>query len=156
MEALTRFAPNVSVNKVPAGASNATVRIRGIANPEVIITTDPKVTLYLDDVLIGKAAGSMLDLIDLQRIEVEAKQKVASAKAEADALALQRQQITPDLLALRKGSAIGLIVYSGSAHLVMPLTRDERIVSAMIEETAKLHPRKKPIYFHGAVPRSKR
>ncbi|WP_374319190.1 prohibitin family protein [Aquabacterium sp.] len=39
---------------------------------------------------------------DLQRIEVEAKQKVASAKAEADALALQRQQITPDLLQLRK------------------------------------------------------
>ena len=39
---------------------------------------------------------------DLQRIEVEAKQKVASAKAEADALALQRQQITSDLLQLRK------------------------------------------------------
>lgn len=39
---------------------------------------------------------------DLQRIEVEAKQKVASARAEADALALQRQQITTDLLALRK------------------------------------------------------
>ena len=39
---------------------------------------------------------------DLQRIEVEAKQKVASARAEAEALALQRQQITPDLLALRR------------------------------------------------------
>jgi len=39
-----------------------------------------------------------------------------------------------DLLALRKGSATGLIVYSGSAHLVMPLTRDERIVAAMVED----------------------
>lgn len=39
---------------------------------------------------------------DLQRIEVEARQKIASAKAEAEALALQRQQITPDLLALRR------------------------------------------------------
>jgi Ca-activated chloride channel family protein len=39
-----------------------------------------------------------------------------------------------DLLALRKGSATGLIVYSGSAHLVMPLTRDECIVSAMVED----------------------
>lgn len=39
---------------------------------------------------------------DLQRIEVEAKQKVASARAEADALALQRQQVTSELLALRR------------------------------------------------------
>lgn len=39
---------------------------------------------------------------DLQRIEVEARQKVASAKAEAESLALQRQQVTPELLQLRK------------------------------------------------------
>ncbi|NBD21221.1 prohibitin family protein [Aquabacterium fontiphilum] len=39
---------------------------------------------------------------DLLRIEVEAKQKVTSARAEAEALALQRQQITSDLLALRR------------------------------------------------------
>jgi Ca-activated chloride channel family protein len=39
-----------------------------------------------------------------------------------------------DLLEVRKGSSTGLIVYSGSAHLVMPLTRDDRIVSAMVED----------------------
>ena len=39
-----------------------------------------------------------------------------------------------DLLELRKGSSTGLIVYSGSAHLVMPLTRDDRIVSTMVED----------------------
>ncbi len=39
---------------------------------------------------------------DLQRIEVEARQKVASAKAEAESLALQRQQVTAELLQLRK------------------------------------------------------
>lgn len=39
---------------------------------------------------------------DLQRIQVEAQQKVTQAKAEAEGLAAQRQQITPDLLALRK------------------------------------------------------
>ncbi len=70
VEGLTRFTPNVTIHKIPAGASNATVRIRGTANTEVIITTDPAVTLYIDGVLIGKAAGSMLDLIDLERIEV--------------------------------------------------------------------------------------
>ena len=39
-----------------------------------------------------------------------------------------------DLLEQRQGSSTGLIVYSGSAHLVMPLTRDDRIVSAMVED----------------------
>ncbi len=39
-----------------------------------------------------------------------------------------------DLLERREGAATGLIVYSGSAHLVMPLTRDGRIISAMASE----------------------
>jgi hypothetical protein len=46
-----------------------------------------------------------------------------------------------DLLEARKGLSTGLIAYSGSAHLVMPLTRDERIVSAMVEDlTPELMP----------------
>lgn len=39
---------------------------------------------------------------DLARIRVEAEQKVASARAEAESLALQRQQVTTDLLRLRE------------------------------------------------------
>jgi len=39
---------------------------------------------------------------DLQRIEVEAKQKITQATAEAEALRLQKQQISPDLLRLRE------------------------------------------------------
>jgi Ca-activated chloride channel family protein len=38
-----------------------------------------------------------------------------------------------DLLEMRKGGATGLIAYSGSAHLVMPLTRDDRIIDIMAE-----------------------
>lgn len=38
---------------------------------------------------------------DLMRIRVEAEQKVASAKAEAESLRLQRQEVTQDVLALR-------------------------------------------------------
>jgi Ca-activated chloride channel family protein len=46
-----------------------------------------------------------------------------------------------DLLKSRKGSSTGLIVYSGSAHLVMPLTRDNRIINAMVEDlTPELMP----------------
>jgi Ca-activated chloride channel family protein len=46
-----------------------------------------------------------------------------------------------DLLLQRKGTSTGLVVYSGSAHLVMPLTRDDRIVSAIVEDlTPELMP----------------
>jgi regulator of protease activity HflC (stomatin/prohibitin superfamily) len=39
---------------------------------------------------------------DLQRIEVEAKQKIASAKAEAESLSLQRAQVSPEMIRLRE------------------------------------------------------
>ena len=39
---------------------------------------------------------------DLQRLQVEAQQKIVGARAEAESLALQRQQITAELLALRR------------------------------------------------------
>lgn len=38
-----------------------------------------------------------------------------------------------DLLEVREGAATGLIAYSGSAHLVMPLTRDRVIINTMAE-----------------------
>lgn len=40
--------------------------------------------------------------LDLQRIEIEAKQKIEQAKAEAESLKLQKDQITPELVELRK------------------------------------------------------
>ncbi len=39
---------------------------------------------------------------DLARIKIEAEQKITSAKAEAEALRLQRENISPDLIELRK------------------------------------------------------
>ena len=44
-----------------------------------------------------------------------------------------RQKIR-DLLSLRQGASTGLLVYSGSAHLVMPLTQDERVIENMLGE----------------------
>lgn len=39
---------------------------------------------------------------DLRRIETEAKQKVAQAKAEAEALKLKKQEVTPELIELKQ------------------------------------------------------
>ncbi len=43
---------------------------------------------------------------DLERIKIEAQQKVAQAQAEAEALRLQRQNVTPELIELRRIEAI--------------------------------------------------
>lgn len=39
---------------------------------------------------------------DLDRIKIEAEQKIASAQAEAESLRLQKQEVTPELLRLRE------------------------------------------------------
>lgn len=47
-----------------------------------------------------------------------------------------------DMLELRKGKSTGLIVYSGSSHLVMPLTTDGKVITTMIEDlTPELMPK---------------
>jgi Ca-activated chloride channel homolog len=52
------------------------------------------------------------------------------------------KQKLEDLLELRKGKSTGLVVYSGSSHLVMPLTSDGRVITLMIEDlTPDLMPR---------------
>jgi Ca-activated chloride channel family protein len=62
----------------------------------------------------------------------------ASATMEAmDVQPSRMQRATQkirDLLEQRDGAATGLIAYSGSAHLVMPLTRDVGIVATMAAE----------------------
>lgn len=40
--------------------------------------------------------------LDLQRIEIEAQQKIEQAKAEAESLRLQKQEVTPELIKLRE------------------------------------------------------
>jgi prohibitin 2 len=58
-----------------------------------------------NDAIEAKTTAEQLKLKaerDLQRIEVEAKQRVAQARAEAEALSVQRQQVTPELIHLRE------------------------------------------------------
>lgn len=58
-----------------------------------------------DEAIEAKTTAEQLKMKaerDLQRIEVEAQQKITRAKAEAESLALQRQQVTAELLRLRE------------------------------------------------------
>lgn len=58
---------------------------------------------------------------DLQRIRVEAEQKVTSATAEAKALELQKQQITSDLIRLRQVEVQKMMIdkWDGKLPIVM-------------------------------------
>lgn len=58
---------------------------------------------------------------DLDRIEIEAKQKVAQARAEAESLRLQRQQISAEMLELRRIEALreGIAKWNGTVPSVL-------------------------------------
>lgn len=66
-------------------------------------------------------------------IVLKASASMNAEDVQPSRLERARQKLR-DLLVRRRGDATGLIVYSGSAHLVMPLTRDERIIPIMLEE----------------------
>lgn len=51
-------------------ASNAVVYVRGVGQIDSLAFADPGVGIYLDDVYLGRAQGSFLDVYDVARIEV--------------------------------------------------------------------------------------
>jgi len=65
-------APNVDFNTGDpgAGATNAQIYIRGIGQNDFIITTDPGVGIYIDNVFYPRTTGGLLDLADIERVEV--------------------------------------------------------------------------------------
>ncbi len=66
---LADHAPNVMMHEMPGKAGGA-IAIRGFKNAETISTFEPKVGLYLDGVIIAKGAGSVFDILDLERVEI--------------------------------------------------------------------------------------
>ena len=60
--------PNLSLHV--GDASNAVIYMRGVGQVDSISFNDPGVGVYLDDVYMGRAQGSFLDVVDPQQIEV--------------------------------------------------------------------------------------
>jgi iron complex outermembrane recepter protein len=52
------------------GGNFAQVFIRGVGQPDFIITKDPGVGIYVDGVYLARAPGALLELLDIERIEV--------------------------------------------------------------------------------------
>lgn len=73
-----------------------------------------------NDAIEAKTTAEQLKLKaerDLQRIEVEARQKVTQAKAEAEALSAQRMQVTPELIRLREMENQRIAIEKWDGHL---------------------------------------
>ncbi len=67
------FTPGLEMDATAAisGSSAAlTTFIRGIGMSDFLLTIDPGVGLYVDDVYVARSVGGLVDLLDIQRIEV--------------------------------------------------------------------------------------
>lgn len=64
-------APNVTLRQAPATYGPAVVAyIRGVGQRDTSFALEPGVGLYIDDVYLPTMHGSMLDLIDVDRVEI--------------------------------------------------------------------------------------
>ena len=67
------FTPNLTFANIPSNsgiASNAAVYIRGVGQNDFAPTVEPGVGIYIDGVYLGRTAGGVFDLIDVNSVEV--------------------------------------------------------------------------------------
>lgn len=72
-QGVAEITPNLVVTQGFGASGNSSVGayfIRGIGQIDFLLNTDPGVGLYLDGVYIARAFGSIIDLVDLERVEV--------------------------------------------------------------------------------------
>ncbi|HQR04411.1 MAG: TonB-dependent receptor [Proteobacteria bacterium] len=67
---LSALAPNLGVSKAPNSNTSSQIAIRGMITVNPAIYWEPSVGMYLDGIYLGKAIGSVTDVVDLERIEV--------------------------------------------------------------------------------------
>ncbi|HTJ62514.1 MAG TPA: OmpA family protein [Alphaproteobacteria bacterium] len=70
VERISNFAPNVEITQAAGTASAAEVYIRGIGQADYELYIDPPVSMYVDGVLMARPVTTLLDLVDLERIDV--------------------------------------------------------------------------------------
>lgn len=70
---VARFTPNMEFDftaPLSGSANMASVFIRGVGQTDYVPNKDPGVGIYLDGVYITRTAGSVLNLLDVERVEV--------------------------------------------------------------------------------------
>lgn len=70
---VARFTPNFTFDRGAHGSSGTlatSIYIRGVGQNDYLSTADPGVGIYIDEVYYGRTFGSVMDAVDLDRIEV--------------------------------------------------------------------------------------
>lgn len=65
------WAPNVVIDQLGSGwGPTLAATVRGLGYADFKATSEPTMTIYVDDVVLGRPTGAILDLLDLERVEV--------------------------------------------------------------------------------------
>lgn len=69
---LAATTPNLDITSgtFAGDTSDAVVFLRGVGQGDTSVFSDPGVGIYLDGIYLARAQGSLLDLVDLERVEV--------------------------------------------------------------------------------------
>ncbi len=67
---LSAAAPNLTIVSEPGSATSSMVSIRGSVQVNPALYWDTPVGMYVDGVYMGKTAGNVFDLLNLERVEV--------------------------------------------------------------------------------------
>ncbi len=71
LDDISRYAPNVEFFASGiAGKNSGQAYIRGVGQFDYLLSTDPGVGLYVDGVYLARSLGSILDLVDVERVEI--------------------------------------------------------------------------------------
>lgn len=73
LDGIGDYTPNLVFDKGngnTGGSSSAQIYIRGVGQADFLFTTEPGVGIYVDGIYLPRAIGSIMDLIDFERIEV--------------------------------------------------------------------------------------
>ncbi len=64
-------APNLNVAASPVGGNGAAqIFVRGVGQLDYVATQEPDVPIYLDGVYVARPVGSVIDFVDIDRVEV--------------------------------------------------------------------------------------
>ena len=70
---VARFAPNVVFDQGTGntgGQFNSQLFIRGVGQVDFLFSSDPGVGIYVDEVYLPRVVGSIMDVMDIERIEI--------------------------------------------------------------------------------------
>ncbi len=70
LDDLSVIAPNLLVAPDNVSSRASRITLRSQVQNDTLITVDPAVGLYLDGVYVARSAASLLDLVDVERVEV--------------------------------------------------------------------------------------